>query len=94
MSCVASCVSRRTLGQTGSGEPFQLSSILTALGGAVGLGVALASKSAVVMTIGILGGLVGGWFVGPFLVFAVFLVLIAFQEGPRSALDFLRRRGR
>ncbi|MCE9637607.1 MAG: hypothetical protein K8T90_18060 [Planctomycetes bacterium] len=73
---------------------FQLSSTLAALCGAVGLGVALASKGAVVMTIGILGGLVGGWFAGPFLLLSAFVVAIAFQEGPRSALDFLRRRGR
>jgi uncharacterized membrane protein len=73
---------------------FLLSRILTALGGAAGLGVALASEGAFVMMNGILIGLVGGWFVGPYLVFAVFLMLLAFKEGPRSALDFLRRRGR
>ena len=73
---------------------FQLSSILAALCGTVGLGVALAGTGAVIMTIGILGGLVGGWFAGPFLLFSAFVVATTFQEGPRSARDFLRRRGR
>ena len=72
---------------------FELSSILGSLCGAVGFGFALASKGVGLMIIGILGGLVGGWFVGPLLVLSCFLVAIAFQEGPRSALDLLRRRG-
>jgi hypothetical protein len=73
---------------------FQFSSILTSLGGAAGVGLALASQGGFWMAVGIVGGFVGGWYAGPLLVLSFFVVGIAFQEGPRSALAFLRRRGR
>jgi hypothetical protein len=73
---------------------FELSSILGALGGAIGLGIALASRGPVVAIMGIVGGLLAGWFVAPFLVLACFLVGIAFQEGLGAALAFLRQRRR
>jgi hypothetical protein len=73
---------------------FQLSSILTSFGCAAGLGLALASKGGFWMAVGIVGGFVGGWYLGPLLVLSFLVVGLAFQEGPRSALAFLRRRGR
>ena len=73
---------------------FHVASIFCALGGALILG-ALFSENGVSATIfGVIAGVVAGWFVGPLLVFLIFFVLIFVEEGPRSAVDFLRRRPR
>jgi hypothetical protein len=73
---------------------FHVASIFCALGGALALGIVLAGNGGPATLLGVIAGLVGGWFVGPFLVFAIFFVLVLVQEGPRSALNFLRRRPR
>ena len=83
-----------TLGGRANVNLFNFASILTAFGGAVGLGLALASKGGFLIAVGIVGGFVGGWYVGPLLVLSFFVAGIAFQEGPRAAAAFLRRRGR
>ena len=73
---------------------FHVASIFCALGGALALGIVLAGQGVPATLLGVIAGLVGGWFIGPLLVFAVFFVVVLVREGPRSALDFLRRRPR
>ena len=71
---------------------FHVASIFCALAGAFVLGIVLAGHGVPAVLLGVIAGLVGGWFVGPLIVFAAFFVVILAEEGPRAALDFLRRR--
>jgi len=73
---------------------FHVARIFCALGGALTLGILLAGYGVPATLLGVIAGLVGGWFVGPLLVFAFFFVLVLIEKGPRSALDLLRRRPR
>jgi len=73
---------------------FHLASILCALIGAVILGIVLAGHGIPAVLLGVIAGLVGGWFAGPLLVLAAFFAGILIQQGPRAAFDFLRRRSR
>ncbi len=71
---------------------FHFASLLCAVGGALLLGVFLAEYGVVAMLVGVIAGLAGGWFVGPLLVLGIFVVGILVEEGPRAAIEFLRRR--
>lgn len=73
---------------------FHVASIFCALGGALALGIVLAGHGVPAALLGVIVGLVGGWFVGPILVVVAFFVVILIQGGPHAALDFLRRRPR
>jgi len=71
---------------------FHVASLFCALGGAVIMGIVLAGHGVPAALLGVIAGLVGGWFAGPLLVLAAFFVGILIQQGPRAAFDFLRRR--
>jgi len=73
---------------------FHVASLFCALGGAVILGIVLVGHGVPAVLLGVIVGLVGGWFAGPLLVLAIFFVGILVQQGPRAAFDFLRRRSR
>lgn len=72
---------------------FEASSIIGTIGGSlVGAFVGQSLLGWVGALIGFPAGAVIGWFLPPFLIFAVFLVLICLQSGPKEALDLLRPR--
>jgi hypothetical protein len=73
---------------------LELGSIFGAVGGAIGLGCLLSSQGALPAIAGVVGGAAAGWVIGPFVMLAFVLLCLALEEGPRAALDFLRRRPR
>src|SRR5207247_1661696 len=66
---------------------FHVASLFCALGGAVILGIVLVGHGVPAVLLGVIVGLVGGWFAGPLLVLAIFFVGFLVQQGPRAAFD-------